>query len=316
MLHRAEIVSVAFGAEVTRLQATVALLQAWLDYFPHPETWTGQLQRRATKPGIAPSRRVVCDDCQGRGKTKSGWTCTTCKGTGRYDVDDYTLEIVDSGITPWSQLLARFVNCDVCGGWGRVSADSNARPSNDHPICDQCSGTGKVPGLFGGIIRADLEGKPERVRQEDGILDALTDGTEKRDEVGIYRDHLIPGLAELKSLDRYGYFLTEWVWILGAQNPETLPPAGTVRLVSATRTLEAGMPDGFERRLPPEIRAQVEHRQASLVRAKGKSADRFAQAARDAEIRRLHHRGASLDELARRFRLDKSRISRITRAVA
>jgi hypothetical protein len=300
-------------ASVTRLQATVALLQAWLDYFPWPETWTGELQRRATNPGIAPSRRVICEDCEGRGKTRSGWMCSTCKGRGRYDVDDYTLEIVDSSITPWSQLLARFVNCDVCGGWGRLSADSNARPSNDHPICDTCVGTGKVPGLFGGIVRAELEGRPERVRQEDGQLDALTDGYEKRDELSIYKVHLLPALHNLHHLDRQGHFLVEWVWIMGAQTPISLRPEGTVRLVAGTRAITAGLPDGFERRLPPEIRAQVEHRTASLVRAKGKSADRFAQRARDEEIRRLHHRGASLDELAARFHLDKSRISRITR---
>jgi hypothetical protein len=300
---------------MTRLQATVALLQAWLDYFPWPETWTGELQRRSTSSGPAPSRRVVCEDCQGRGKTRSGWMCATCKGRGRYDVDDYTLEIVDSTITPFSELLARFVNCPSCGGWGRLSADSNSRPTNDHAICDECLGTGKVPAPFTGIIRADID-RPERPRQEDATLDALDRGQEKRDELRIYRDHLLPALAELATLDRYGHFLVEWVWVMGAQSPESLPAAGTVRLVNATRTLTAAMPAGFEEKLPPEIRAQVEHRLASMVRAKGKSADRFAQAARDDEIRRLHHRGATLEDLAARFTLDKSRISRIVRRVA
>src|SRR5581483_8789584 len=148
-------------------------------------------------------------------------------------------------------------------------------------------------------------------RQEDPALDALTRGYEKRGDLEIYRDYLVPALKHLQTLDRYGHFLVEWVWILGAQTPESLPMKGTVRLIRATRTIEAGLPDPL--RLPGEIRAQVEHWQASLVRAKGKSADRFAQRARDEEIRRLHHRGASLSELAQRFDLDKSRISRITR---
>lgn len=300
---------------MTRLQATVALLQAWLDYFPWPETWTGELQRRSTNAGIAPSRRVVCDDCQGRGRTRSGWMCATCKGRGRYDVDGYTLEIVDSTITPFSELLQRFVNCPSCAGWGRLSADSNSRPTRDHRVCDECVGTGKVAAPFTGVFRADLDDAPtQRVRQEDSTLDALARGHERRDELRIYSDHLLPALTNLRQLDRYGHFLVEWVWVLGAQTPESLPPAGTVRLVNGTRAVEAVMPDGFERRLPGEVRAQVEHRTASLIRAKGKTADRFAQARRDEEIRRLHHRGATLAELADRFNLDKSRVSRIVRA--
>lgn len=304
---------------MTRLQATVALLQAWLDYFPHPETWTGQLQRRATSPGPAPSRRVSCPDCEGRGKTKSGWTCMTCKGRGRYDVDDYTLEPVDSSISSWAQVLQRFVNCPSCGGWGRLSADSNSRPrdkgEDPHPICDECQGTGRVPAPFTGVFRVELEGQVVRERQGDRDLDLLADGHERRDDLAIYRDHLLPALHNLRDLDRYGHFLVEWVWILGAQSPESLPARGTVRLVDATRTIEAVLPDRFERQLPGEIRAQVAHRQASLVRAKGKSADRFAQRRRDEEIRRLHATGGySLDELARKFGLDKSRVSRITRA--
>lgn len=297
---------------MTRLQATVALLQAWLDYFPWPETWTGELQRRSTNAGPAPFRRVVCDECQGRGKTRSGWTCSTCKGRGRYDVDDYTLEIVDSTITPFSELLQRFVNCASCAGWGRLSADSNTRPTNDHPICDECFGTGKVPAPFTGVFRADLPGQ-EKERTGDRQIDQLDRGHEKRDDVAIYRDHLVPALETLKGLDRQAHFLVEWVWVLGAQTPQSLPGPGAVQLVRGTVAIEAALPDRFEKQLPGEIRAQFDHRQASLARAKGKSADRFAQAARDDEIRRLHHRGATLDELAKRFSLDKSRISRITR---
>lgn len=301
---------------MTRLQATVALLQAWLDYFPWPETWTGELQRRATNAGPAPFRRVVCEECEGRGKTRSGWMCSTCKGRGRYDVDDYTLEIVDSTITPFAQLLQRFVNCPSCGGWGRLSADSNARPDpRAHAICEECFGTGKVAAPFGGVVRAELDGQEERVRTGDAAIDALKDGHDRRDDLAIYRDHLLPALNGLKAWDGSGHFLVEWVWVLGAQTPESLPAARTVRLVNGTRAIEAALPDRFEKRLPGEIRAQFEHRQASLVRAKGKGADRFAQRARDDEIRRLHHRGASLGELSARFGLDKSRVSRITRGV-
>lgn len=295
---------------MTRLQATVALLQAWLDYFPWPETWTGELQRRSTNSGIAPSRRVVCEDCEGRGKTRSGWMCSTCKGRGRYDVDDYTLDIVDSTITPFSELLARFVNCPSCGGWGRLSADSNTRPTGDHRICDECVGTGKVAAPFTGVFRAD-DDRGGRERTGDRDIDALDRGHEKRDDLRVYRDHLLPAVENLKLVDRHAHFLVQWVWILGAQTPESLPPAGTVRLVRGTRTVEAVMPDGFERRLPAEIRAQVEHRAMSLVRAKGKQADRLAQGRRDDEIRRLRHRGATHQEIAAKFGMSRARVTQI-----
>jgi hypothetical protein len=296
---------------MTRLQGTVALLQAWLDYFPWPETWTGELQRRATSAGPAPFRTVQCDECDGRGKTRSGWTCTTCMGKGRYDIDDYTLEPVQSHLTPFRELLQTFVNCSTCAGWGRLSADSNTRPTNDHPFCDECNGTGRVPAPFTGVFRAELPGR-EHERQGDRQLDQLDKGHEKRDDLSIYRDHLLPALQTLKQIDRPAHFLVEWVWVMGAQTPESLTPRGAVTLVKGTRAIESVLPDPI--RLPAEVRAQVDHRAASLTRAKGKTADKYAQRRRDDEIRKLHQRGASLDDLARRFDLDKSRISRITRA--
>ena len=306
---------------MTRLQATVALLQAWLDYFPWPETWTGELQRKATTSGPAPFRREICTDCQGRGKSRAGWTCPTCKGQGALWRDAYTLDRVERQEpveTPerfresFRELLQTFVNCSTCGGWGMLSADSNVRPTKGvHPFCDDCNGTGRVPAPFTGVVRADL-GEP-RERQGDRIIDALADGDERRDEFRIYRDHLLPAMHTLQGVDRYGHFLVEWVWVLGAQTPKSLPPQGTVRLVRATRLVESVLPDPI--RVPGEIRAQVDHRLASLTRAKGKTADKFAQRARDEEIRRLHATGNfTLDELAARFELDKSRISRITRA--
>jgi hypothetical protein len=305
---------------VTRLQATVALLQAWLDYFPWPETWTGELQRRATTSGPAPFRREVCPDCQGRMKTRAGWMCSTCKGQGTLWRDAYTLDRVER-FEPvesperfresFRELLQRFVNCSTCGGWGRLSADSNARPTNDHPICDGCFGTGRVPAPFTGVFRAEEE-STLKVLSGDRTVDALDRGHEKRDDLDIYRDHLLPALHTLKGLDRYGHFLVEWVWIMGAQAPESLPSERVVRLVYATLAIESVLPDPLK--VPGEIRAQHAHRAASLVRAKGKGADKFAQRARDEEIRRLHRGGASLDELAAKYGLDKSRVSRITRA--
>jgi hypothetical protein len=284
---------------VTRLQATVALLQAWLDYFPWPETWTGELQRKMVEPGSKPKdlSYVVCDQCGGDG-------CKACWFKGRFIGDPY---LAERGLVPHANAsYIRFVNCDVCGGWGRVAADSRREPSRDYPMCDGCDGSGKVPAAF--VLRYHGDGEAD----DQGERSELETAAAKRDDLGVYQD-LHAALEQLAPVDPYGHLLVQTVWVLGWQSPQSLHPPQTVRLVNGTRTLEAAMPDRFEKQLPGEIRAQHAHRQASLVRARGKSADRFAQRARDEEIRRLHHRGASLDELARKFSLDKSRISRITR---
>lgn len=289
------------------MQATVALLQAWLDYFPWPSTWTGGLQQRSVPRKSDPKQlsRVVCDQCGGEG-------CRACWFKGSFVGDPY---LAERGLVPHTlDSFARFVDCDSCGGWGRMTANPAQKPSKDHPVCERCLGLGKVPGLAGGPLRFHDETNGHGRRYDDADLDALDRGHARRDDLRIYRDRLVPALAELRDRDRYGHFLIEWVWVLGAQNPQSLPLKGLVALLAATRSLEAALPDGFERSLPAEIRAQADHRNASLARAKGKSADKVARAKRDAEIRRLHQTGEwTLDELARRFDLDKSRISRITR---
>lgn len=297
---------------MTRLQATVALLQAWLDYFPDPPTWTGELQRRAVPANTDPKQLgyVACDQCHGDG-------CRACRFKGRFVGDPY---LAERGLLPETATsYARFVNCPTCGGWGRLCADSNVRPSNDHPVCDECLGLGKVQGLAGGMLRVDLDGEGQgRIRMEDPTLDALAAGHERRDDLAIYHD-LADGLVVLKDLDRYGHLLVEWVWIMGAQSPESLPAEGTLRLVNATRTLEAGLPDRFEKKLPGEVRAQVEHRLAMRSRwngwaqAKGRGVSE-KQARRDAEIARLYETGNwSQDALARKFGLGQQAVSKIVK---
>ena len=299
---------------MTRLQATVALLQAWLDYFPDPPTWTGELQRRAVPANTDPKHLgyVACDQCHGEG-------CRACRFKGRFVGDPY---LAERGLMPETAMsYARFVNCPTCGGWGRLSADSNARPSNDHPVCDKCLGTGRVPGLAGGILRVELGDGTVRDRTEDATLDALALGHERRDTLGIYVE-LKHGLDLMKAADPHGHLLVEWVWVMGAQSPESLPLQGLVRLVNATRTLEAGLPDRFEKKLPGEVRAQVEHRLAMRSRwngwaqAKGRGVSE-KQARRDAEIARLYESGNwSQDALARKFGLGQQAVSKIVRRVA
>lgn len=302
---------------MTRLQATVALLQAWLDYAPHPETWTGELQRRSVSAKSKPKDLgyVACDQCGGDG-------CKACWWKGRFIGDPYLAErgLVLHSLTSF----ARFVNCSTCGGWGRLAANPNVRPREHgngvepaHPICDECNGTGKVPGLSGGMIRFHEEANGREPSHGDATLDALARNDERRESVPIYRDHLLPALHGLKEFDRQGHFLVQWVWILGAQSPLSLPAKGTVRLINGTRAIEAALPDRFEKQLPGEIRAQHDHQQAMRSRsngwaqAKGRGVN-GKQFVRDAEVQKLWATGSwTQAQLAEKFGVNQSAISKI-----
>lgn len=286
----------------------IALLRGWTDYFPFPETWSGELQRRSGNPGPAPSRRVVCEDCDGRGKSRAGWMCQRCKGKGRYAVDDYTLQPVDTVASPFAELLARFVNCDRCGGWGRLSADSNQRPDKRaHALCDDCDGTGRVPAPFSGQCRP-FRADDARERIGDARLDGMALEHERRDQHPAYVA-LAAALDQLKRVDRHAHFLVCWVHVMGGQTVESLPESGQTLLEGAVAWLQSRIPADV--RLPGELYAAEVGRQQALIRAKGKKADRFAQRKRDQQIRARADAGATHQEIAREFDVSRVRVTQI-----
>lgn len=286
-------------------QELVALLRSSQDFVPLPETWSGGLQRRSALPGPAPGEYIECPNCDGRGKLRSGWTCRDCKGLGRYKIDAYTGEAVGTEATAWSDLLRLdTVNCWKCGGWGRLGAYAEARPGKDAPFCPECEGSGKEQAAFASRV-VDVDAR--KPRHGDRDLDALESQHERRDHVHAYRE-LAAALDELK-VERPGtHFLICWIYVLEAQSPS---PANAAAIMDGLEFLLARLGDV---RAPAFVSRQVTLRQAALVRAKGKTADRKAQAARNAEIRRRRDEGALLRELAADFGLDKGQVSRIVRA--
>jgi hypothetical protein len=96
--------------------------------------------------------------------------------------------------------------------------------------------------------------------------------------------------------------------VLEAQSPS---PANAAAIIAGLEFLLARLGDV---KAPAFVSRQVTLRQAALVRAKGKSADRKAQSVRNDEIRRRRDEGALLRELAAEFNLDKGQVSRITRS--
>lgn len=293
----------------------MALLRGWMDYFPFPETWTSELQRRGAKPGPGPMRKnVVCQECEGRGKTRSGWMCSTCKGQGVYDFDTYTSEPVASQETPMCELLRRYVNCPSCGGWGRVSAFAEQRPSRDYPLCEECEGTGKVAALFTGIVRADVEGREEEPRVGDRRLDGMADQHRRRDQHPAYRE-LAVAMRELHARDRAAHLALCLAYVLEWESPTSLLAPMRLALARGLAFLDGRLPEKLSP--PGEVFAAEVAREASMARAKGNGADARARAKRDEEIRRLHAEGKlSLGEIGVRFSLDKSQVSRIVRRPA
>lgn len=280
----------------------VILLRSWQDFVPLPPTWTGELQRRSVERGPAPFERLECPDCEGAGK-RGRWTCVRCKGRGGYEVDAYTGEAVDTSDTPWAELLGRTVNCDSCGGWGHLGAHAETRPDRRTArLCPRCEGTGKVPAPFS---RRLGDADATRPRQGDRVLDALADQAERRDEVSIYRDRLVPAMDELRAWRPGTHFLVCWIYVLEVQQPSRINRV----------ELDAGLEFLLERlehvRAPAMVQRQVTLHAAALVRAKGKRADTKAQTRRNEEIRRRRDAGAKLATLAADFELDKGQISRI-----
>ena len=194
--------------------------------------------------------------------------------------------------------FAQAVVCGTCEGTGRLK---NKR------VCHECKGYGRwnydpyVGRLFPGMTFRTTETslrEREHVSQGDHLLDALASQHERRDtllcyrQVGLAMDRLQPGLRAL----------IVWTYVLTGQ------PV-TVQSERGIDTLLELLPVSLH--VPGEIRVAETNRLLALGRAKGSKADRKAQAARDAEIRRERGNGAKLHELAERWALNKSSVSRI-----
>jgi hypothetical protein len=283
---------------VTHRERIIAALEAWLDFFPWPETWTGELQRRSTSSGPAPFRRHVCDTCKGNGKLRGGWVCRDCKGLGIYEVDEYTGEPVMTFETPWEDLLRGVVRCSRCGGGS--------------PQCSRCNGSGVEQALFGG--RADMTGGAVAVgqhgKQGDRALDMLERGHQTRDRLDCYAVHLTPAMHDLRTVNRAAHFQVAWVHVWRMQPGGALLQQQSETLDRGLRFLETHVPE-HEFRLPGDVYAASEARQRSLLAAKGKRAARPAQHARNQAIRSEHANGSTITSLASSYGLNKGQVSRI-----
>jgi len=194
------------------------------------------------------------------------------------------------------------VVCRACKGRGRLD---NKR------ACHDCRGQGGweydpyVGKLFPGEGGPAPEARPrlrERESTGDATLDALAEQHERRDRTRA-AGAIIQALSVLHPGTRA---LLLWTYVLAGQPPT----AQAEQALDALAELVADV------RAPGWVLAREETRKLTLAAAKGKRAARNVQAQRNASIRRERQEGASVQELAQRYGLDKSRISQITRAAA
>jgi len=164
-----------------RLNAITCLLNS-LDWFdPQPETSTGNIVRRGSKPGEGPSMKVDCGVCKGEGEIRKRGMPAPCPNLGCRDgkvmVDAYTGRQVSTADAYVPEV--RIVSCDTCGGERRI----NGRP------CLPCRGSG-VAQLTADQWRATHGLQPGRTLTADVDWgaggDPVSAAIDKRDLLGSY----------------------------------------------------------------------------------------------------------------------------------
>lgn len=142
-----------------RVSATWALLRSYADWMP---TTVKVWQPADLVRGEAPGREIECPTCGGMGRMSRGkLACRHCSGKGRVWIDPQTEHEVVAEDTTYEKLIRyRRVNCDGCGGSGRVSASSRRDPGfrdvlevdgdrhwwreAERERCSPCRGSGSV----------------------------------------------------------------------------------------------------------------------------------------------------------------------------
>lgn len=233
------------------------LVLAWsLDLLmPSPPTATGQLtagqQRRP-----APSAWAWCAPCSGTGHTTDrygrGDLCRTCRGAGRYRVDEYTLEQINAADSAQTAPSNReWVGCPWCQSSPASLAEAHKTHTKLPPgtgvragvRCDRCDGTGRRwitrdPDPIAAVDSDDLDLLDPRARR---ILRQLA--TRRRQ--GSYHE-LEQALATLRDLDRRAFrvFVDEHVL-------QTAGDRDPLELAYAEATVDGLMPARV--RVPAEV---------------------------------------------------------------
>lgn len=279
---------------MTAEEAVRVLLSFYADALPGPRA-----QSLGALPGVAPSRKVACEDCHGKGERRvRSWSagdvrrdddgalwaiCQRCDGRAWLVVDDYTGSEVGSEETA-PRVVRRSVTCDGCGGQG---AHGNGRR------CRHCDGAGTVS--------VSAEAAPERQRSrpdEDELAVALRAGRAS----GASRLWAAGSFAAVgQALSELAPAMKMRAW-RAYVSQETDPEPDLLAIIAArVRHLERG-----QIRVPGELRRWAEERQAARpsYRSVGE---------RNEAIRAMRAEGATLRRIAGEFGVSRSQVERICR---
>ena len=295
-------------AVAERRAEVYALLASLNDLYPSPATSTGALVARSAVRGPSPSRRVACGACKGEGRTKRGgawFNCMSCggsnerneRGRGWIDVDDYTLEPVGTAATGTSP--RRTVRCDVCGGYGRLSAYAREKPPRDARLCPACEGSGVAAVSVTIAPTRDVAGSARH------WLDAIDDRRRELGRRGSYAELA----AALRWLEQEHERRFRALWRLVVCEPWIERTAYTHAWLDRTV-------DMLALRLPATINVPAEYRRTPAAPAgRGRWANGAAQASRDMEIRVQLAAGQTAAALAAKYGVRERTIRRIRAAV-
>lgn len=263
---------------MTAEESVALLLSFWREAQPGP-----RCQAFGDQPGEAPSSRVECRNCGGRGRTAKLRPCPACNARGWIVVDDYTGQEVGTMETG-TIAQTRRVFCDACGGQG---AHGSGRR------CRRCEGRGyhELP-----------VGRNERPapRAKEDALDAALEALDATGSPGLWRAGSFAAVEEaLSRMQPWARHRIYQSYVLGESDPEP----DLLRILTAlVRKAERG-----KIRVPSELRRWQEERDRPRQQF-------FATAGeRNAAMRAAREQGASLSEVAKRFSVSKSTAARVCR---
>jgi len=274
--------------DVTRTEATYALLRSLLDWVP------GRVQRFGDLPGPAPSEKRACGACGGSGVWRAR-TCRTCAGAGRIAIDAYTQDEVATLARPVPS--GRYVPCDACDG-RRTHAGGRT--------CVVCKGAGGFHVPDSSRIDAQLRRlEADRLAREGGLGGGPLPWEPLRAEyrrAGSYEalERVLASLA-LSHPTRHAQLMAIEVYGL----TDRVSDAARAQMDETVEWVAARMPDPI--RVPPWVRSE-------RPEARGRWSNGWKRGQRNSEIRRLAEDGWTGRRLAREFGLSPGQVSRILQA--
>lgn len=242
-----------------RLHQVALLLRSLRDLEYSPPTWTGQLVARQSRPGEGPSKRSLCEHCNGEGHIRRRglpFPCEPCSSRGWIVTDAYTerpIGSLETGVL--TRLVA--VRCDACAGHG---AHGNGRR------CDYCAGAGvtELPLQRLTAVRIRLSADSSSLGAGDPVIACM----ERRERSGSYEE-LGLALAALRLELPRAFRTVVRVYLEASVELDSLDERGQLRHQVGLTYLSRLMPEEIR---VPSWAARNERRRREQLKRRGVAA--------------------------------------------